>query len=140
MYLSLQGNMGLGKAIEYFTSHQIPISLPLNDTQPYDLIADFNGKLQRIQVKTTRSTSTNGQTYNVQLRNCGGNRTGTVRQVLFDKTSCDYLFVYTGANKCYLIPTEKIDAKTSIVVGNKYAEYEVFSKSLIEFVEENKEN
>lgn len=37
--------MGLGKAIEYFTSHQISISLPLNDTQPYDLIADFNGKL-----------------------------------------------------------------------------------------------
>ena len=37
--------MGLGKAIEYFTSHQISISLLLNDTQPYDLIADFNGKL-----------------------------------------------------------------------------------------------
>lgn len=46
--------MGLGKAIEYFTSNNITIALPLNDTQKYDLIADFNGKLQRISIKTSR--------------------------------------------------------------------------------------
>ena len=139
MYLSFQGDMGLGKAIEYFTSHQIPVSLPLNDTQPYDLIADFNGKLQRVQVKTTRATTTEGRSYSVGLRNCGGNRTGTVRQVLFDNTTCDYLFVYTGANKMYLIPSEIIEAKTSIMVGIKYTEYEVCSKTLLEFAEENME-
>ena len=41
VYLSLQGNMGLSKAIDYFTSHQIPIAIPMNDTQKYDLIALF---------------------------------------------------------------------------------------------------
>ena len=137
MYLSLQGNMGLGKAIEYFTSHQIPVSLPLNDTQPYDLIADFNGGLQRIQVKTTRATTTEGRSYTVGLRNCGGNRTGTVRQVKFDNSTCDYLFVYTGANKMYLIPAKDIEAKNAIVVGIKYTEFEVHSKTLLEFAEEN---
>ena len=55
MYQSLQGNLGLGKAIEYFTSHNITVALPLNDTQSYDLIADFNGGLQRISVKTSRN-------------------------------------------------------------------------------------
>jgi hypothetical protein len=55
LYLSLQGNIGLGRAIEYFTSKCIAISLPLNDTQSYDLIADFNGGLQRIQVKEKRA-------------------------------------------------------------------------------------
>ena len=137
MYLSLQGNMGLGKAIEYFTSHQIPVSLPLNDTQSYDLIADFDGKLQRIQVKTTRSTQTEGRSYTVGLRNCGGNRTGTVRQVKFDNESCDYLFIYTGSNKTYLIPANIIDAKNAIVVGVKYSEFEVQSKTLLEFAKEN---
>ena len=137
MYLSLQGNMGLGKAIEYFTSHQIPVSLPLNDTQSYDLIVDFNGKLQRVQVKTTRSTQTEGRSYTVGLRNCGGNRTGTARQVKFDNSTCDYLFVYTGANKMYLIPSNKVEAKSAIVVGVKYTEFEVHSKTLLEFVEEN---
>ena len=48
LYNSLQGNLGLGKAIEYFTSHSIPVAIPLNDTQKYDLIADFDGILTRI--------------------------------------------------------------------------------------------
>ena len=136
MYLSLQGNMGLGKAIEYFTSHQIPISIPINDTQPYDLVADINGKLSKIQVKTTRHTLTNGQSYEVQLRNTGGNRTGSTRVVPFDNSSCDYVFVYTGAEKLYLIPADKITSTTAISVGIKYKEYEVFSKKLLEFINE----
>ena len=52
LYNALQGNLGLGKAIEYFTSQSIPVAIPLNDTQKYDIIADFNGSLQRISVKT----------------------------------------------------------------------------------------
>lgn len=136
MYLSLQGNIGLGKAIEYFTSNQIPVAIPLNDTQPYDLIADFDGKLQRVQVKTTRCTDNNGKSYKVQLRNCGGNRTGKARIVLFDNKLCDYLFVYTAAEKCYLIPSEKIEVINSMSIGEKYSEYEVHSKTLLDFVEE----
>ena len=54
IYRSIQGNIGLGKAIEYFTSWGIPVSIPLNDTQKYDLIADFDNKLQRISVRTSR--------------------------------------------------------------------------------------
>lgn len=38
MYQSIQGNLGFGKAIEYFTSYGITVALPLNDTQKYDLI------------------------------------------------------------------------------------------------------
>ena len=53
VYLSLQGNMGLSKAIDYFTSHQIPIALPMNDTQKYDLIADFNAVSGKICRKAT---------------------------------------------------------------------------------------
>lgn len=71
IYQSVQGNMGLGKAIEYFTSNNITIALPLNDTQKYDLIADFNGKLQRISIKTSRF-SQNNKSYFVALKNSGG--------------------------------------------------------------------
>ena len=127
--------MGLGKAIEYFTSHQIPVALPLNDTQPYDLIADFNGKLQKVQVKTTRYTENDGKTYKVQLRNCGGNKTGKSRIVLFDNTKSDYLFIYTAAEKYYLIPSSEVMAVNSISVGEKYNEYEVKSKTLLDLIE-----
>ena len=67
IYQSIQGNIGLGKAIEYFTSHGITVVIPLNDTQKYDLIADFNGGLQRISVKTSAFTK-NGKTYPVVLK------------------------------------------------------------------------
>lgn len=122
MYQSLQGNLGLGKAIGYFVSKGYPVSIPLNDTQKYDLVVEINNKLKKVSVKTSRNTN-NGVSYSVQLRNTGGNRTGNVRQVDFDNTSCDLLFIYTADEKMYLIPAELIEAKNSICVGNKYKEY-----------------
>lgn len=133
MYKALQGNLGLGKAIEYFTSQSIPLAIPLNDTQKYDLIADFQGKLQRVSVKTSTSTK-NGISYEVQLRNTGGS-SGVSKVRPFDNTTCDYVFIYTGDNKMYLIPAKDIDAINSINVGNKWTNYIVKSKSLIDFVE-----
>ena len=134
MYQSLQGNLGLGKAIEYFTSQGITVALPLNDTQKYDLIADFDGGLQRISVKTTRSTK-NGTSFGVQLRNTGGS-SGNWKGRPFDKDSCDYVFVYTINEECYLIPTEIIEAVNSITVGSKYKDYLVYIKPFKDFIEE----
>lgn len=129
--------MGLGKAIEYFTSIQCPIAIPLNDTQPYDLIVDYNGKLSKIQVKTTRQLSPNN-TYVVSLRNCGGNRTGKARAVSFDNSTYDYLFVYSGDEKTYLIPTDKIQAKTGFKLGEEWQKYLVVPQTLLEFVNKYK--
>lgn len=131
IYQSIQGNMGFGKAIEYFTSHGITVALPLNDTQKYDLIADFNGGLQRVSVKTSRNTRTDGATYEVLLKNCGGTGRGQTRY--FDNNACDYLFIYTASEDLYLIPAKDIDAKSEIVVGKKYTEYIVYSKTLKEY-------
>ena len=51
----------------------------------------------------------------------------------------ELLFVLTGNNKTYLIPTKDITAKNSINIGNKYTEYEVFSKTLEQYVLELEE-
>lgn len=134
VYLSLQGNMGLSKAIDYFTSRQIPIALPMNDTQKYDLIADFNGGLQRISVKTSRQLTESGA-YTVNLRNTGGS-SGNFKTRPFDNTTCDYIFILTGADKTYLIPSNIITAINAITVGKKYTEYEVYIKQLSEYAKE----
>jgi hypothetical protein len=136
IYQSLQGNMGLSKAIDYFTSHQITVALPLNDTQKYDLIADFNNKLQRISIKTSRRKN-KYNTYTIQLRNTGGS-SGHIKYRYFDKNDCDYIFVLTGDNKIYLIPTNIITSINSIDIGNKYSEYEVHIKQLSEYNNECK--
>ena len=133
MYLSLQGNIGLGKAIEYFTSLQYPVSLPLNDTQKYDLIVDMDNSLKRISVKTSRN-KTQYNTYAVNLRNCGGS-SGVNKTRPFDNKTCDYVFILTGDDKIYLIPSEQIEATNSITVGKKYVEYEVQVKPFSSFVE-----
>lgn len=134
MYQALQGNLGLAKAIEYFTSQGITVSIPLNDTQPYDLVADFNGKLQKISVKTGRSTK-NNITYSVQLRNTGGGRKNGIRQVLFDNSSCDYIFIYTIDEHLYLIPASEVDVKSAITVGGvKSKKYEVSIKLFRDFI------
>ena len=135
VYQSIQGNLGLAKAINYFVSHSIPVSIPLNDTQKYDLIADFNGKLQRVSVKTSRNTRTNGKSYEVQLRNTGGSSGQSVIR-LFDNDSADYLFVYTADDKMYLIPFSAITATSGLVVGSKYTEYLVQEKPFSIFTQE----
>lgn len=40
-------------AIAYFTSNDYTVSIPLNDTQDYDLIIEKNNVLKTVQVKAT---------------------------------------------------------------------------------------
>ena len=48
-----KGNSALGIAIAYFSTNGYIVSIPLNDTQDYDLIVDKNNKVEKIQVKST---------------------------------------------------------------------------------------
>ena len=48
-----KGNTGLGIAIAYYSSNGYTVSIPLNDTQDYDLIVDKSNVLKKVQVKTT---------------------------------------------------------------------------------------
>ena len=66
-----KGNSGLGLAIAYFTTKGYTVSIPLNDTQDYDLIIDKNNELKRVQVKSTGCKTKYGN-YQVALKSCGG--------------------------------------------------------------------
>ena len=48
-----RGNCGLGIAIAYFSTNGYTVSIPLNDTQDYDLLIDKDGKIESAQVKYT---------------------------------------------------------------------------------------
>ena len=137
LYNSIQGNLGLGKAIEYFTSQGMTVAIPLNDTQKYDLVVDFNNKLQRISVKTSRYKKPSGN-YEVLLKNCGGSsKEGKIRP--FDNTTCDYLFIYAANEKIYLIPSSDILVSSTLTLCDKYKQYEIKIKTLQDFDEEVRE-
>lgn len=100
-----QGDIGVGIAIAYFVVNEYTVSIPLTDSQPYDLIVeDKNGKLSRIQVKTTSFKGKSGY-YFVSLTIKGGNRTSKGKIKEFDPTEVDYIFIVTDTEEKYLIPS-----------------------------------
>lgn len=121
-YKSKQGNIGLGQAIAYYAYLGIPISLPLNDTQKYDLIIDRNDKLYKVSVKTTRFMEYGN--YKVALKNCGGSSGKSVIRN-FDNTTCDIVFVYTKDGDMYEIPSSEIKVKTMLTLNDSCDKYKV---------------
>ena len=118
----LQGLVGLGAAIDWFTRNGRFVAIPLNDSQPWDLVVeDANGVLSRVQVKTTTFRSKYGR-FMVALQTAGGNQSFHTRKP-FDNTAAELLFVLTDEGDVYLVPCADIAAKASIVLGVKYEKY-----------------
>lgn len=47
-----KGQLSEAKALYELQKHNIPVCVPWGDNERYDLVAEFNGKLNKIQVKT----------------------------------------------------------------------------------------
>lgn len=116
-----QGLLGLTDAIRWFGSLGWSISVPLIDSQPYDLVVDDGQRLHRVQVKTTTRRSPYG-VYVVQLETRGGNQSFNTGKP-FDPGACDLLYVLTDARTRYLIPTAEITSKTALSLGRKVSTY-----------------
>ena len=101
-----KGNCGLGMAIAYFSTNDYTVSIPLNDTQDYDLIVEKNGILQRVQVKSTGCIGKGGN-YQVALKSCGGTKGKTYKTVI--ETNVELLFILAENKNMYLIPRETIE-------------------------------
>ena len=79
-----KGNAGLGMAIAYFSTNGYTVSIPLNDTQDYDLIIEKNSLLQTVQVKATGCKTKYG-VYQVALKSCGGTKGETYKTLINTK-------------------------------------------------------
>jgi hypothetical protein len=117
-----QGNAGIGIAIAWFTSNGYTVSVPLTDTQDYDLIVD-NNKPARVQIKTT--TYQRRDVYYVSLTVKGGNRSGTGKIKKFNASNVDFVFIVTGNDTKYLIPSTAIATQSSITLSTKYDLYKI---------------
>lgn len=59
------GNIGEAVAIGSFVKKGIPVYLPFGDNERADLIAEFGGKLNKIQVKTSVKTDNGTVSFSV---------------------------------------------------------------------------
>lgn len=98
------GGIGELRAMTKLTELGFTVSQPIIDTQPYDLIADWNGRLTRLQVKTT-ITKSEGRRYKLEAVN------GSARTAYADGT-IDYIIGYVEPEQqWYIIPHAVVDGK-----------------------------
>lgn len=119
-----QGDAGLGIAIAYFTSKGYDVALPLTDSADWDLIVEIDGKLTRVQVKTSTQLSKTGiMKFNANVN--GGNKSGKGKSKVISDQQWDLLFLYhliTGTKA--LIPKTALETQGQINIGGlKYKEY-----------------
>ena len=114
------GRLGLSMAINYFTIQGYTVSLPINDTQWYDLIVEKQSKLYRVQVKGT-SFKTKYGIYQVSLKSSGGTKGKIYKTVC--STDVELLFVVTKDLDKYLIPVCDIHNMCTLNLGKEYNKY-----------------
>jgi hypothetical protein len=117
----LQGLIGVAAAIDWFTRAGYLVSIPLNDSQPYDLVVDDGMRLLRVQVKTTTARGRYGN-FTLALQTAGGNQSFHTRKP-FDNSASDLLFALTDSGDVYIIPCPAITARTMISLCSKYDTY-----------------
>ena len=98
-----KGRAGMALAIAYFGCNGYTVSIPLNDTQWYDLIIEKDGVFQTVQCK---ATATKDNT--IYLRSCGGNNGMSYDNVL--EHPVDLLFCLDSEQNMFVIPVADIRA------------------------------
>ena len=117
-----KGNAGLGIAIAYYSTNGYTVSIPLNDTQDYDLVVDKNSCLKKVQVKAT-SCKTKYNKYQVALKSCGGTLGKTYKTII--DTDIDELFIVTDAMDIFIIPIKEVVNKSTINLCEKYEKFRI---------------
>jgi PD-(D/E)XK nuclease superfamily protein len=119
-----QGDLGELSAMEWLASVGASIYIPVGHSPDVDVLADLDGRLLRVQVKTSRSFRNSRWAIRVCTR--GGNQSwnGVTKQM--DPSRCDYLFVLVGDGRRWFIPSDRVEGGHAILLGGpKYAEFEV---------------
>ena len=97
----LTGRIGLSMAINYFTIQGYTISLPINDTQWYDLIIEKDGCFQTVQCKATAT-----EEGAIDFRCTGGTDGGVYDNALDHPV--DILFCVNKELKSWVIPVKDL--------------------------------
>ena len=96
------GRIGLSMAINYFTINGYTVSLPLNDTQWYDLVVEKDGKFYSVQCKATQTSDDT-----INMRSTGGTN-GAEYDNILNHSELDYIFAVNKELECWLIPMDAI--------------------------------
>lgn len=106
------GNIGEAKVLAKFVEMGIPIYIPFGDDEKADLVAEFNGKLNKIQVKTSIKSKNGCSIFD--LTSSTAHRTNGERRKYLN-SEIDYFALYSlDRDKIYLmkVPDNPMSAIT----------------------------
>ena len=106
------GNIGEAKVLAKFVEMGIPIYIPFGDDEKADLIAEFDGKLNKIQVKTSIKSENGCSIFD--LTSSTAHRTNGERRKYLN-SEIDYFALYSlDRDKIYLmkVPDNPMSAIT----------------------------
>jgi hypothetical protein len=119
-----QGDFGELSAMYWLAWRGAHVALPVGNNRHWDLVAELEGRVLRVQVKTSRFYRLGR--WEIRVSTSGGNQSWNRVVKLLDPSRFDYLFVLVGDGRRWFIPAERVEAGTHLRLGGpKYAEFEV---------------
>lgn len=107
-----KGNLTEMQCMSAFMAHNCEVSIPFGDNSKYDFIADIDGQLFKIQVKTSsiKKGSDNAICFSCRSThvNCSG-----VKNVRYSANEIDYFATYWN-NQCYLVPIAECSTEKTL--------------------------
>lgn len=101
-----QGILAEAKALSHFIKEEYEVYTQFSGKSPIDMIVEKNGKLSRVEVKSTRTRTKYNTGWVVQLKSTLPNKNKKNKIINFDNKSCDILVIY-------IEPLDKIIIKKS---------------------------
>ena len=128
-----------------FMAQGCGVSIPFGDNAKYDFIADVDGQLLKIQVKTASLKDENAIKFSCRSThvNCSG-----VKNIRYSENEIDYFATYWN-EQCYLVPISECSAekilrfvppKSGQIKGITFACDYILEKQLTKIKEEVAEN
>ena len=108
------GNIGEAKVLAEFVKWGIPIYIQFGDTERADYIADFNGKLNKIQVKTAEKLLKDRGSFIVHLYSLT-TKNGKQVQTPYSKEEVDYFAIYCIESDTLILYPNNESAETVCV-------------------------
>ena len=109
-----KGNIGEAIVLAEFVKNEIQVALPFGDNARYDLIADFNGKLNRIQIKYCNQKVTENNSITCPCAS-STNHTTNKHYSTYENDVDYFCFYLVEWNEVLIVPIELIGTKKSMV-------------------------
>lgn len=111
----IKGNLTEMECMAAFMELGYQISIPFGEDSRYDFIADVNGKLYRIQCKTSSEVIDNDKVVAIKFKTCrqSGNCAKVYTRTKYSEDEIDF-FATSYNKKCYLVPVKECSLEKTL--------------------------